>query len=60
VFRHSSAHILGCSLENLFGVHLTHGPPLQSGFFYDCFMGKESIHPDDLSKIDEVANSIMK
>lgn len=38
-FWHSSAHVLGESLELEFGVHLTHGPPTDSGFFYDSYTG---------------------
>lgn len=40
-FWHSSAHVLGETLENEFGVHLTHGPPTEDGFFYDSFTGKD-------------------
>ena len=39
VFWHSSSHLLGQSLENLYGAWLCHGPPLDHGFFYDSFMG---------------------
>jgi threonyl-tRNA synthetase len=38
-FFHSAAHVLGCSLESEFGCHLCHGPPLEKGFFYDCYVG---------------------
>lgn len=40
-FWHSSAHVLGQSLETEFGVHLTHGPPTDEGFFYDSYTGKD-------------------
>ena len=40
-FWHSSAHMLGETLELEFGVHLTHGPPTEDGFFYDSFTGKD-------------------
>lgn len=40
-FWHSSAHVLGETLEVEFGVHLTHGPPTDQGFFYDSFTGKD-------------------
>lgn len=36
-FWHSSSHVLGGSLEELYGVQLTHGPPTSSGFFYDAY-----------------------
>lgn len=38
-FWHSSAHVLGETLELEFGVHLTHGPPTDDGFFYDSYSG---------------------
>jgi threonyl-tRNA synthetase len=38
-FWHSSAHVLGQSLELEFGVDLTIGPALEEGFYYDCYMG---------------------
>lgn len=40
-FWHSSAHVLGETLELEFGVHLTHGPPTLDGFFYDSYTGKD-------------------
>ena len=40
-FWHSSAHVLGETLELEFGVHLTHGPPTSDGFFYDSYSGKD-------------------
>ena len=40
-FWHSSAHVLGETLEIEFGVHLTHGPPTDDGFFYDSYTGKD-------------------
>jgi threonyl-tRNA synthetase len=39
VFWHSSAHCLGHAMECKYGCHLTHGPPIEQGFFYDCYMG---------------------
>ena len=42
-FWHSSAHVLGLSLEREFGVHLCHGPPTDSGFFYDAYTGIDVI-----------------
>ena len=40
-FWHSSAHVLGETLELEFGVHLTHGPPTADGFFYDSYTGAD-------------------
>jgi len=39
VIFHSSAHILGSALENIFGSKLCIGPALKEGFYYDCYMG---------------------
>lgn len=38
VFHHSSAHILGSSLEKLYGCHLCAGPPVEQGFYYDMYV----------------------
>lgn len=43
VLYHSSAHILGSALENLFGTNLCIGPALKEGFYYDCYMGNNVI-----------------
>ena len=40
-FWHSSAHVLGETLEQEFGVQLCHGPPTDAGFFYDSYSGKD-------------------
>ena len=42
-FWHSSAHVLGEALEDLFGVRLTIGPHVEEGFYYDCFMGDRTL-----------------
>lgn len=47
VFWHSSAHMLGEALEHLYGCKLTIGPPLKGGFYYDSFMGSETLREDD-------------
>lgn len=47
VFWHSSAHMMGEALEHLFGVKLTIGPPLKGGFYYDSYMGADSLKEDD-------------
>ena len=35
VFWHSSAHVLGEACEQHFNCLLSHGPPVDEGFFYD-------------------------
>ncbi len=60
VFWHSSAHVLGAAIEATFGAHLTIGPPLQSGFYYDSYMGNNSIPDEDLKKIENKALDVCK
>jgi len=47
VFWHSSAHMMGEALEHLYGSKLTIGPPLAGGFYYDSYMGSETLKDDD-------------
>jgi threonyl-tRNA synthetase len=61
VFWHSSAHVLGQSLENTYGVHLTNGPPLELGFFYDFYMGDKGVSQESFKDIEKsVKDSIKK
>jgi threonyl-tRNA synthetase len=47
VFWHSSAHMMGEALEHLYGSKLTIGPPLAGGFYYDSYMGSETLKDED-------------
>ena len=59
-FWHSSAHILGRSLENLYQGFLTHGPPLNTGgFFYDVFTGDTKLTPENYTAIEAKANELV-
>ena len=61
VFSHSSAHVLGAALEAAYGAYLTIGPPLQSGFYYDSYIGpNNSLSDEDLKKIDDKAGEVCK
>jgi len=60
VFWHSSAHLLGEALENLYGGYLCHGPPLELGFFYDAYLGDKVIRPENFSEIDTEVRRIIK
>ena len=53
IFWHSSAHLLGQSLENLYGAWLCHGPPLDHGFFYDSFVGDLRLSQTDYESIEK-------
>lgn len=58
-FWHSSAHILGSSLEHTYGSHLCIGPALEEGFYYDCYMGKNAVDEKDYPKIEESAKAVI-
>ena len=59
VFWHSSAHVLGETMENEFGVHLTHGPPTSDGFFYDCYTGNDKFTEAHYKEIEKAAIKIV-
>ncbi|KYN96595.1 threonine--tRNA ligase, putative [Plasmodium reichenowi] len=60
IFWHSSAHILGSSLEKLFGGFLTIGPALKEGFYYDIFLNNFSINNEDYKRIEDEFNKLVK
>jgi len=57
-FWHSSAHVLGETLELEFGVHLTHGPPTSDGFFYDSYAGADKFTEKNYATIEKCAKKI--
>eukprot|EP01063_Lacrimia_lanifica_P014850 TRINITY_DN2141_c0_g1_i1.p2 TRINITY_DN2141_c0_g1~~TRINITY_DN2141_c0_g1_i1.p2 ORF type:complete len:848 (+),score=413.45 TRINITY_DN2141_c0_g1_i1:121-2544(+) len=58
IFWHSSAHILGCSMEWLYGAKLSTGPPLpEGGFFYEAET-KEPISETDYKAVDELVKDL--
>src|SRR5256885_4702062 len=60
VFRHSSAHVLATAVTELFPeTKLGHGPPTDSGFFYD-FYRPTPFTPDDLQKIEERMQKVVE
>lgn len=60
VFWHSSGHVLGSALESVFGAYLTIGPPLTSGFYYDCYIGNLTVSEEDVKKIEDKAGEFCK
>lgn len=61
VFWHSSAHVLGYSIEKLYGAKLCIGPALNEGFYYDAYMGSKAISEEkDYKLIKEAAEYIIK
>ncbi|KAI9659256.1 MAG: threonyl-tRNA synthetase [Trizodia sp. TS-e1964] len=61
VFWHSSAHILGEACERRYGCHLCHGPPGESGFYYDMGMpNQESVHEADWALLEKLSLQVTK
>src|SRR5919204_3812894 len=60
VFRHSSAHLLAAAVLELFPeTKLGHGPPTDSGFFYD-FYRPTPFTPQDLEKIEQKMQELVE
>jgi len=59
-FWHSSAHVLGAALEREFGGMLTVGPAVQSGFYYDVFLGERRLSEADFPAIQQAAEAIVR
>ena len=45
--------MLGEALEDLFGVHLTIGPAIDEGFYYDCYMEDRVLTEADKPAIEK-------
>ncbi|HYN15636.1 MAG TPA: threonine--tRNA ligase [Terriglobales bacterium] len=60
VFRHSSAHLLAAAVLELFPeTKLGHGPPTDTGFFYD-FYRPTPFTPEDLEKIEKKMQELVE
>ena len=59
-FWHSSAHVLGLTLEEKFGCNLSIGPPLDNGFYYDCYMGTDAVKDSDFKDLESRFNKAVK
>lgn len=60
LYRHSTAHIMAEAVQHLFGgTKLTIGPPIENGFYYD-FDRNEPFTPEDLQRIEERMNEIIR
>jgi threonyl-tRNA synthetase len=60
VYRHSSAHLLALAVIQLFPeTQLGIGPPIENGFYYD-FYRKEPFTPEDLSRIEQRMQELIK
>src|SRR5580765_2319613 len=60
VYRHSSAHLLAAAVLELFPeTKLGHGPPTDTGFFYD-FYRPTPFTPEDLHKIEKKMQELVQ
>ena len=60
VLRHSAAHVMAQSVQDLFpGTLLGIGPPIQDGFYYD-FLPSRPFTPEDLTAIEKRMGEIIK
>jgi threonyl-tRNA synthetase len=60
VYRHSSAHLLALAVIELFpGTQLGIGPAVENGFYYD-FYRKEPFTADDLARIEQKMQELVK
>ncbi|XP_072917537.1 threonine--tRNA ligase 1, cytoplasmic-like isoform X1 [Hemitrygon akajei] len=60
VYWHSSAHVLGAAMEQLYGGLLCRGPNTESGFFYDMYMEGRLIPRSDFSQLESICRSMVK
>jgi threonyl-tRNA synthetase len=60
VYRHSSAHLLAAAVLELFPeTKLGHGPPTETGFFYD-FYRPTAFTPEDLERIEKKMQELVQ
>jgi threonyl-tRNA synthetase len=60
VYRHSSAHLLAAAVLELFPeTKLGHGPPTETGFFYD-FYRPTPFTPEDLEKLEKKMQELVQ
>ncbi|KJE91684.1 threonyl-tRNA synthetase [Capsaspora owczarzaki ATCC 30864] len=60
VFWHSSAHMLGESLELQYGGCLCYGPPIDEGFYYDMHLENRTVLPGEFGNINKLTERIAK
>ncbi|KAI4125837.1 MAG: hypothetical protein LQ338_004042 [Usnochroma carphineum] len=61
VFWHSSAHVLGEAAECHYNCLLSHGPPVEQGFFYDmAIAGGQVVKESDWSPLESKASKFFK
>ena len=59
--RHSAAHIMAQAIKELYpNAQFAFGPDTDNGFYYDVKIPGESLHNDDLPKIEKIMKRIVK
>jgi len=60
VFWHSSSHLLGAAMELKFGAKLSIGPPVKDGFYYDAYMGEDTVSDADYKGLKDQLTKLTK
>ena len=61
VFWHSSAHVLGEAAECQYNCLLSHGPPVESGFFYDMALPEgQGVNQSEWKPLESKATKFFK
>lgn len=60
IFKHSSAHVLGKAILEMYPeAKLSSGPPTEEGFYYDVLLGT-SFSESDYQKLEKICKKILK
>jgi len=60
IIRHSFAHLIGHAVKQIYpNIKMAIGPVIEDGFYYDVF-SEYRFTPDDLNKIEERINKLIK
>ena len=61
ILRHSTAHVMAQAVQRIYpNAKIAIGPTIENGFYYDFDIPDTSLSIDDLSKIEEQMNIIIK
>ncbi|KAM4749501.1 threonine--tRNA ligase 2, cytoplasmic-like isoform 2-T2 [Rhinophrynus dorsalis] len=60
VYWHSSAHILGETMENYYGGCLCYGPPIENGFYYDMFLEDRGVSSNEFPALENMCKAVIK
>ncbi|MEE6475293.1 hypothetical protein FKM82_010689 [Ascaphus truei] len=60
VYWHSSAHILGETMENYYGGCICYGPTIENGFYYDMFLDDREVSSNEFPVLETMCKAIIK